>query len=621
MNTKIKKIRIADYLVNKLNEIGLDKVFLITGGGAMHLNDAFTRNKKMRVTFMHHEQALAMAADGYARVTNKPAIVNVTTGPGGINALNGVFGAFVDSISMVVVSGQVRTETIARINDKSLRQLGDQEADIYSTVQSSVKYYAMPKTKSESIYAIKRALFFIQNGRPGPVWVDVPINIQSVQITHEEILDLELKNSCDSLIEYIHPNNSNEMPNIENLNRDVDSLILDIKMSKRPVFLAGTGIRISNQQEKFIDLLDELKIPGVTGWNAHDIIPYNHDCYSGKPGTQGDRPGNFTIKNADLVVVFGCRLNIRQISYNWQSFAASAKIIMIDIDKSEMNKSTLNINHKMHYRLQDFVPAFSKAIKNWNPQIDHIKFLNWCKLRVNKYPVVNGYHFEKLTPVNPYAFFSKIYNKTIPGDTVVVGNGSACVIGFQAAVVKKGVRLFTNSGCASMGYDLPAAIGSALASHPKNKRVICIAGDGSLMMNIQELASVSHMKLPIKIFILDNDGYHSIRQTQSNYFPDNLAGTSSSDGIGFPNFLEVGKAFGINSKILYNLNQLDQVLNSTEFSDNTPQVFIVKLDILQQFEPKLRSKQLEDGSMSTPELHDMYPFLSAEEIKDNLIDS
>ena len=620
MKTKFKKIRIADYIVQKLNDIGLDKVFLITGGGAMHLNDAFTRNKNMKVTFMHHEQALSMAADGYARVSNKPAIVNVTTGPGGINALNGVFGAFVDSIPMVVVSGQVRTETIARVNNKSLRQLGDQEADIYNTIQSSVKYYAMPKTKTEALYSVNKALFFIQNGRPGPVWLDIPINVQSMLITNDDIESLELKGYNFNIIDYIHPNHFNEMPSNTNITDDINTLISNIKISKRPVFMAGTGIRISNQEKLFLNLLNLTKIPGVTGWNAHDIIPYNHDCYAGKPGSQGDRPGNFTIKSADLVVVFGCRLNIRQISYNWKSFAASAKIIMIDIDKAEMEKPTLNINYKMHYHLGDFLPALGKAMKGWKPLNDHINFLNWCKIRVQKYKVVKDQHFINISPINPYAFFSKIYAKTTSGDIIVVGNGSACVIGFQTATLNPGVRLFTNSGCASMGYDLPAAIGSSLASMSSKNKVLCIAGDGSLMMNIQELATVSHMNLPIKLFILDNDGYHSIRQTQSNYFPDNLAGTSSSDGIGFPNFLEVTKAFGIYTKNIDNLKDLDDILNSSEFSDNLPRAFVIKLDILQQFEPKLRSKQLDDGSMTTPELHDMYPFLSPEEIKENIIE-
>ena len=614
----VKKYRISDYLVEKLSLLGLEKVFLITGGGAMHLNDAFTRNPKMKVTFMHHEQALAMAADGYARVANKPAIVNVTTGPGGINSLNGVFGAFVDSIPMVVVSGQVRTETIANLNNPLLRQLGDQEADIKNTVKACVKFFSMPKTKDEALYAIDKTIEFLKNGRPGPVWLDIPINIQSIQITKDDISSLNKKNLNNELIHYIHPNFKNENPTDLNIEKDALVLIDLIKKAKRPVFLAGTGVSIAKQNSNFVNLLHTLNIPGLTGWNAHDVLPNDHICYCGKPGSQGDRSGNFATKNADLIVVMGCRLNIRQISYNWKSFGSNAKIVMIDIDKSEIEKHTLNIDYKMHYSLESFLPILLTKVKDWKVLDDHINYLKWCQNRVKKYPVVSNHHYKKNSPINPYAFFDQLYKNSIPGDKIVVGNGSACVIGFQSAVIKENVRLFTNSGCASMGFDLPAAIGASLGC--VKGKVICVAGDGSLMMNIQELATVKHLKLPIKLFILDNDGYHSIRQTQTNYFPDNIAGTGSGDGIGFPDFAEVTKAFGINSIYINNMSDLKKIFLEEYYTNNLPQAYIIKIDLSQEFEPKLRSKQLEDGSMSTPELHDMYPFLTDEEMKKNIID-
>lgn len=601
-------------------DAGLKQAFIVTGGAAMHLNDSISREKKIRSTFMHHEQALAIAAEGYARVTRTAAIVNVTSGPGGINALNGVFGAFVDSIPMFVISGQARTETVARLNHKNLRQLGDQEADIFSIASSMVKYIAVPKNKYEAINAINKAICFLETGRPGPVWVDMPVNLQGITLSKKEITTGEMEFSSDTMLEYIHPNVKSNLPNLKKLDKNVKEVIDSIRKAKRPVFFIGNGVYFSEQQELLLKILSKMGIPAVTGWNAHDLLPNDHVSYCGKPGTVGDRAGNFTVRSADLLLVLGCRLNIRQISYNWTSFAPDAKILMVDIDKYELSKHTLKVSRKLHYDLRDFLPALDGNIVDWEPIKSHIKYLQWCRDRVNKYPVVTNKVYDIKKRLNPYAFFNELYACSTSEDIVVLGNGSACVMGFQSAFVKKGLRLFSNSGCASMGYDLPAAIGASLSDHLKKKRVICVAGDGSIMMNIQELSTVSFLALPLKIFILDNSGYHSIRQSQMSNFPDNVAGTRDTDGLGFPDFIRVAGAFDLKSTVVTSTIELKEVLCSDDFLNSYPHVFVLKLDTDQNFEPKLQSRKLLDGSMATPELHDLAPFLDREELKSNIIE-
>ncbi len=598
---------------------GFERAFLVTGGGAMHLNDALSREKGFATTYMHHEQAIAFAAEGYFRASNKTALINVTSGPGGLNALTGVFGAFVDSVPMMVLSGQVRTETINSLQSTKLRQLGDQEADICSTVKSSVKYFAMPVNKQEAVIAIHTAMHHLTTGRPGPVWIDIPINIQGLSISDAEIERFSQQTSVKLLRESIHPNQLNNEPNLENLSSDIQKIIDLIRESKRPLFLVGNGVRISGQTKNFLKISAKLGIPVVTGWNAHDIVPNRKKCYAGKPGTVGDRAGNFAVRSADLVIVLGCRLNIRQISYNWDSFAPKAMLVMIDIDKNEIEKTTLKVDLGLHYNLKDFLSGLKTEIEDYNINSKHLFFRNWCNDLTKKFPISTKNHYLSDSPVNPYAFFNELYLNVTKKDTVVLGNGSACVMGLQSAQIVSGLRVFTNSGCASMGYDLPASIGASLSSRHKTKRTICVTGDGSIMQNIQELITISYLKLPIKIFVLDNNGYHSIRQTQTNYFPDNISGTNDSDGLGFPQFKRLIKSFGINTKNINSIRALRKILKSALFIDANPCAFIIRVDKEQLFEPKLQSRISEDGEIVTPQLHDMYPFLTEKEINENII--
>ena len=616
-----KKIRVADYIAQRSVEFGVKHSFIVTGGGAMHLNDAFTRNKSIIPIFFHHEQSAAMAAESYYRLINRVAVLNVTTGPGGINALNGVYGAYMDSLAILVVSGQVKNETYLKNYKLKLRQLGDQEVDIVSMVKPITKYAVTVKNPKEIKEVMDKAIYFLSNGRPGPVWVDVPIDIQGSLIDPTKLKGFNGNTKKLIIDSAVSDNTKLELSTKSNLNDKNFRIIFEqLKKSKKPVILAGTGVSISKMNKQFIKLIKKLKIPVVTGWNAHDLISNDNNFYAGKPGTVGDRPGNFTVQNSDLLIVLGCRLNIRQISYNWKDFAPKAFKIMVDLDQAELDKPTLKIDYKIKADLKKFIPLFLKKIEslNYATTKEHNKYLKWCKEKVIEYPVVlPEYTNKKNKKINPYVFIDNLFDLLNKNDVVIAGNGSACVISFQAAKIKQGQRLYTNSGSASMGYDLPASIGAAIAL--KGKRVICLAGDGSLMMNLQELQTMKGYKLPIKVFVLNNDGYVSIKQTQETYFSDNISGVGPKSGVSMPNFTELGKALNIPSMKITKLSELYSATFKKMFNSNQPGIFEIVIDPSQGFSPKLTSRKLKDGTMVSPSLHDMSPFLDEDELAKNIL--
>jgi len=595
-------MKLSHYIFNKLKEQNINTVFLVTGGGAMHLNDSVGRIDGVQFVCNHHEQASAFAAEGYARVANKPAILNVTTGPGSINALNGVYGAFTDSIPMIVIGGQVKRETLmSAYNIPGLRQLGDQEVDIVHMVEKITKY-AVTVTDPDTIrYHLEKAIYLSTHGRPGPVWLDIPVDVQASIIDDNNLMAFD----------------EAELPKIstENLKYDIEKVIQKIKDSKRPIIIGSTGIRLAGALKEFQEAIELLGIPVTTAW-AHDVIYYDHPQYVGKQGSIGDRAGNFAVQNADLVLIIGSRMPIRQVSYNWENFAPSAYKIQIDIDPAELNKPTMNNQLALNYDAKDFLNTLIKKLQD-KKDFDKKKYsewLTWCLVRKNKYPTVLPHHKNPDKPINPYYFLNELQQQLTSNDIIVCGNATACIVTFQTSKVKKGQQLFSNSGSASMGYDLPAAIGAAVAD--ASKRVICLAGDGSIQMNIQELQTVAHNKLNIKIFVLNNGGYLSIKSTQSNFFGLYI-GIDTASGISFPDFEKIGKAYGIPSFTITENNfqqQIDEVL-----SVDGPVLCNVILDANQLFEPKLSSKQLPDGKMVSATLEDMFPFLDEEEFESNMI--
>lgn len=602
--TKTHLVKVTDFIAQFLVEQHIKHVFMLTGGGAMHLNDSLGKRSELQKIYNHHEQASAMAAESYARLTGKISLVNVTTGPGGINTLNGVFGAWTDSLPMLVISGQVRFDTTTDSTDLPLRQLGDQECRIIDMVKGITKYAVMITDPLTLKYHLEKAIYLTVSGRPGPVWLDIPMNVQGAFVNPDdmhgysadgdELYDDDPKHVSDDIIQAIGDK---------------------LRQAKRPVVMVGSGIRLAGMHEQFLTLVDQLKVPVVTAFNAHDVLEDIHPYYVGKPGTIGDRSGNFVVQNSDVLLILGCRLNIRQISYNWTSFARSAYKIMVDIDRAELEKPTLSIDLPVHANLQDVIPRL-EAIAVKESFAEKTDWLVWCKERKQKYPVVLPEYWDNTDRVNPYCFMQRL-GELLPQDQIIVtGDGTACVVSFQAIALKKGQRLYTNSGSASMGYDLPAAIGACVGSQGKD--IVCLAGDGSIMQNIQELMTIVFNQYPIKVFILNNNGYHSIRQTQQNFFGDPLVGVGPESGLGFPDFKKLAAGFGLPYKCCHTHHDLDHCIAST-LGHKGPIICEVMLDLEQPFAPKLSSRRLDDGRMVTSPLEDMAPFLSREELTQNMI--
>jgi acetolactate synthase-1/2/3 large subunit len=592
-------MKLSNYIFSKLVNEGIDTVFLVTGGGAMHLNDAIGRTAGIKFVCNHNEQASSIAAEGYARVKNKPAIVNVTTGPGSINALNGVHGAFTDSIPMIVISGQVKRETImSTYNIDGLRQLGDQEVDIISMVKGITKYAVEIIDPNTIKYHLEKAIYLSTCGRPGPVWLSIPVDVQAAEVDIDK---------CKGF--------SSEILNIDSniLNNDLSKIIDKITNSKRPVLIGSTGIRLGNALTEFEEFANLTGIPVVTAW-SHDIIHHDHPNYIGKQGSIGDRAGNFAVQNSDLVLIIGSRMPIRQLSYNWENFAREAYKIHIDIDQAELQRPFLKADLPLVYDAKFILGALIDRVKTEKINFDFKEWLGWCLERKNKYPVVQHHHKDPNKPINPYYFISTLQKMLTGNDVIVCGNATACIVPFQTSNIKKGQQLFSNSGSASMGYDLPAAIGAATAD--PSKRIICFAGDGSILMNLQELQTIKHNNLNIKIIVLDNNGYLSIKSTQQNFF--GLAiGSAPENGVSFPDLEKVGNSFNIPSYSLkcFDFNEELQKLINLE----GPILINVKLDPLQMFEPKLSSKKLPDGKIVSAPLEDMFPFLSEDELASNMI--
>ena len=596
-------IKVSDYLASFLADYGVRHVFMVSGGGAMHLNDAFGRESRIQYICNHHEQACAMAAEGYARVTGQVGVLNVTTGPGSINALNGVFGAWTDSIPLLVISGQVKLETcMTSYQLPGLRQLGDQEVDIIPMVQGITKYAVMVKDPQTIRFHLEKALYLAKSGRPGPCWIDIPIDVQAAKINPSTLPGF----TPDKLV------SSDRTDLLTAQCREVTERLM---AASRPVMMVGTGIRLAGAMEKFERVIAKLRIPVTTAWTAHDLIPTDHELFCGRPGTVGDRPGNFTVQNSDLLIVIGSRLNIRQVSYNWKAFARHAYKVQVDVDEAELSKPTVQPDLAISCDAAAFLDELERQLDRslYDPS-RHVGWLTWCKERVARYPVVLPRHREFNGAINPYHFLDQLCRALEPDDVIVCGNGAACVVTFQVAHIKRGQRLFCNSGSASMGYDLPAAIGAAVAR--EGKRVICLAGDGSIQMNIQELQTLVHHQLPIKIFVLNNDGYLSIRQSQKNFF-NLLVGESKASGVSFPDMVQVGHAYGIPSLQVAGPDFLPTIERA--LATPGPQLCQVTLDPDQQFEPKLSSKSLPDGRIVSAPLEDLYPFLDRNELLANLL--
>lgn len=601
------KQRLADYVADFLVAHGVTDVFSVVGGGAMHLNDALGHNAGLKVTYNHHEQACAIAAEAYARLENRIAAVCVTSGPGGTNAITGVVGGWLDSIPMFVLSGQVRYDTTARFalqyTGERLRAMGDQEYDITRAVSAMTKYAVMIEDPNTIRYHLERAWHLAITGRPGPVWIDVPVNYQGAFIETEDLKgydpaedDAKLPSPVEDAI--------------------IQAVLEKIRSAKRPVFHAGYGIRLSKGYDAFRSVIEKLNIPIVTYWNAVDLIEDDHPLYCGRAGNMGDRPGNWAIQNADLILAVGTRISIRQVGYNWKTWARAAEVIMVDIDQAELRKPTLHVEMPIWADARDFLTRLDAAAE---PQV--FKDEEWiikCQGWKRDYPAVLPRQWEENgTTANVYAFVRYLSSQLPENSLTAVSNGACCVVGNQAYVIQKGSRMANNSAVASMGYGLPAAIGTCIGGG--RRETICLEGDGSIMMNLQELQTILTNKLPIKIFLINNSGYHSIRITQTNLFNKNFVGIGPESGdVSFPQFEKVAKAFGYRYYSASSNAEMKRVVNEV-LAQEGPVFCEIFTDTVQVWEPKSSTKRLEDGTLVSPPLEDLAPFLPRAELEQIMI--
>lgn len=813
------KIKLANYISETLVANGITQNFSVTGGGAMHLNDAFGHQKGMHTLYQHHEQACAMAAESYARIYNRPALLCVTSGPGGTNAITGVLGAWLDSIPMLIISGQVRYDNTARWaeeqNGTRLRAMGDQEFDITKSIDCMTKYSEMLTDPYRVRYALEKCIYLSQTGRPGPCWLDIPVDIQGKFIETDELIGFDPAdyaaggdgwatspdattrsdayplcrntfarspyeaNAVDHATVTSAQANAVDRASVtstaasipavagsaaamtspatmaaeayaaahripadaDTTNREaavppvdpqqVQTILEKIRASRRPIFYTGNGIRIAGAESLFLEVAHRLGIPVVVGWNGPDIIPSDDPLYVGRPGGRGDRPGNLAVQNADLILSIGSRLNIRQVGYDFKSWARDAYVIVNDIDVEELRKPSVHCDLAVHADARQLLQCLLRELHVLGHTPAHPLFqggegllrddalcvchtelarqdvknegtrLSWlatCAFYRDNYPTILPEYLAPSDPTlspedpasfaNVYALIKELSDQAAPGQVTVVGNGSPCVAGGQAYCIKPGTRFISQDGVASMGYGLPAAIGAAVAVHAsvdatprggadaslpretsdanagdvqqdhdysalaadpsfhestddrlaaelrdpywagrdehypayEKHDILVLTGDGSIQMNLQELQTIISHQLPIKIFIINNGGYHSIRQTQTNLFRgEPLVGIGIDSGMGgvqdlsFPDMEKIAHAYGFPFIRAHHNEELHDAVAATLATDG-PAICEIMVTLTQQFLPKSAAKRLPDGSIISPPLEDLAPYLPDEEM-------
>ena len=593
------KIKVSDYIADFFVKKGIRNIFSVVGGGAMHLNDSFGHNKELKVIYNHHEQASAIAAEAYARWENKIAVVCVTSGPGAINALNGVVGAYQDSIPMLIVSGQAKTGLCIRTSGLKIRTIGGQEVDIVPAVQQNmVKYAEMVMDARRIKYCLEKAYKIALSGRPGPCWLDIPLDIQG---SYVEVDDLE---------GYVdHQAN----PHIDT--GAIKEIVKRLQTAKRPVLYAGNGIRLSGGISVFEKLIRKLQIPVVTCWNSIDLIATDNSLYCGRGGNMGDRAGNFAVQNSDFLICIGTRLSVYQVGWHVEKWAREAFTVVVDIDPEELKKKNMRADLPICADARDFMQTLLEELKDVN-YVSQQEWLKQCNVWKSQYPVVQKFQYEEKGLANPYAFLDKLSHNLPKNAITVVANGSASVMGSQSYYIKQDDRFIMNCAFSSMGYALPAAIGICVAANMHD--IVCIEGDGSIMMNLQELQTIVTNNLHVKIFVINNNGYHQIRQTQDNVFHNGYVGMGPESGdLGFPNFQKLADAFCIPYVSIKNNHELASKISKVLQHDGYVmcEVFVTTT---QKFEPKSATKKLDDGTLISPPLEDMAPFLSREELAENM---
>jgi acetolactate synthase I/II/III large subunit len=591
-------MKVSDYIISELAALGIKDVFTVSGGAAMHLLDSLGTNKDMNYVSTHHEQAAAMAAEGNARITGKPGAVLVTSGPGGTNALTGVCGAWIDSIPVIFVSGQVTSNTL--IEGTGLRQFGIQESDIVSMVNSVTKYAVTIKDPIKVKYHLQKAIYLATTGRPGPVWLDIPLDIQSKRIFPDECPSFEPEKP--------------KVPVNDLLKKKINDCIKLLRNADRPVLISGYGIRLAKGEKEFLQLVEKLGIPVISSWTTSDLISSSHKFSIGRSGIFGDRAGNFTVQNSDLVLSIGSRLSVPQVGYNFPLFARAAKKIIVDIDSAELKKPSLKPDLPIQADAREFMLELLDQLNDLKP-FEVSSWLQRCQEWKFKYPVVLPEYKECRDSVNSFYFVQVLSDRLDESAVIVTDMGTSFTCTMQTFKTKLGQRLSTSSGHASMGFGLPGAIGACIGNNRKD--TICISGDGGLQMNIQELQTIAHYSLPIKLFVLNNKGYLTIKATQQNHF-GRFVGAEEGSGVTCPDIIKIATAYGLPNTRISNTEELNLKIDAVLQAPG-PMVCEIIMEENQPLIPRVSSLKKPDGTIISKPIEDLFPFLSREEFHENMI--
>ena len=603
-------MKVSDYIAEKAVKSGISDVFVVNGGGAMHLDDSFGHCPDLRCTYHHHEQACAMAAEAYARVANRPAAVLVTTGPGASNAITGVLCGWMESIPMLVISGQARYETTVRSTGLPLRTMGIQEFDITRATECMTKYAVMITRKEDVRYAVEKALYLMMSGRRGPVWLDVPLDIQAAQIEPEKLEG------------YDPSENPEEIP-APIADETVEIILQKLKCASRPVLFGGYGVRASGGTEEFLTLAELLGIPVLTGMSSQDLIEEDHPLYAGRTGMTGTRAGNFAMAGSDLFLSVGSRISFLQTGFDYREWAREAYVILNDLDPLEFQKPNVRVDLPVIGDARELMTKLIARLREEGAEPSR----PWCAscagwlarstARRRQFPPVTDAMKGPQSDGrgNIYAFMDALSDELPGGAHLICSCGSSRFVGTQAYRIGKGQRFYTNSATASMGYDLPAAIGIARAS---GREISLVTGEGSLMMNLQEMQTIRTNRLPVRVFLICNGGYHSIMQTQKAWFGEPFVGIGPESGdLEFPDPAELAKLFGFSSYLCAKNETLKEDLHEA-MQLPLPALIEIRVSPLQGTEPKASSRKLPDGTMVSVPLEDMAPFLPREVLAANL---
>jgi len=592
-------MKLSDYVIKFLEEKKISTVFTVSGGGSIFLCDALYKAKKLKYVACHHEQAVAYAAEGFARAQNKPGAALVTTGPGGTNATSGVACCWIDSVPAIFISGQVFLNQT--IGNSGIRQIGVQEFDIVSMVKSSTKYAVIIKKPEEIKFHLEKAYYLCQSGRPGPVWIDIPANIQNAFVNEKKLKGFKINERKKST---------------KIIDKKIKSVAQLLVKYNRPLMHLGRGVKLSNCESIFKKFIKKYNIPFALTWNADDFIKSDHSLCIGRPGAFGARGSNFILQNCNLYISIGTRLPYMVTGYDAKDFARRAKMkIMVDIDKKELNKKDLKLNLKINCDAYYFLKTLFKYMKNFKKNKN---WINYCKKTKEKYPIVINSMKKENKYVNSYYFVDKLSEILSSKDIIITDMGFSFTSTHQAFKLKDGQTFHTNSGHAPMGWGLPAAVGAFFAKNKtkKKKRVICLTGDGGFQLNIQELATIMHHKIPMKIFIFNNGGYLTIKQTQQLGFEGRIMGADKKSGLSFPNYKKLAETYKMNYfKIKSNKN----LKESLQFVTNSRGASICELimDPNEEQAPKAINKRTPEGKSVPTKFEDMYPFLSKQELNSN----